>query len=68
MELEAAKSDFDERGFSFFRSEKMTKVSITLPTSDEALAVETIRALGRAEICQFDDVSPPPHLFKAGFR
>ena len=65
-ELEVSKHAFEERGFSFFRSEKMQKVSITLPTSDEALAVETIRALGKAEICQFDDVSNPPSLLSPG--
>ena len=58
-ELDEARKEFEERGFCFFRSEDMTKVSITLPTDDRTLQVETIRALGDAEICQFLDVSAP---------
>ncbi len=62
VELDMAKASFAERPFSFFRSERMAKISVTLPLNDRALQIATIRQLGQSEICQFTDVSslPPP--------
>jgi vacuolar-type H+-ATPase subunit I/STV1 len=53
--LAMAKESFDERGWNFFRSEKMAKVSLTIPGNDRQLQIEVVRAIGDAAICQFED-------------
>ena len=52
-----AEKAFQERGFCFFRSEKMVKIRLRMDNTDRNLQFETIRALGDAEIAQFLDVT-----------
>ena len=59
LALDRAAANYAERPFSFFRSERMAKISVTLPVADRALQIAAVRALGNAEVCQFSDVSSP---------